>query len=200
MGLASAAFLPAQALHLLVLHCMTLTRDEIEERKEQLRQEILERECVLAALDVLHKHACGDRSTRPIDVGAFLPALLRSASVALPATQVPLLESGPVQAPQLPRPEPYMHHELKGFWNRHGGYTATVLWAINRLSGDYTLNDIHALLAQEGRPLQKSEISVILTRLKRQRKIVEIQRGNGRKPAVFHKPQVSGDQQSEAAA
>ena len=62
---------------------MTLTRDEIEERKEQLRQEILERECLLAALDVLHKHACGDRTTRPIDVSAFLPALLGSASVAL---------------------------------------------------------------------------------------------------------------------
>ena len=179
---------------------MTLTRDEIEERKEQLRQEILERECLLAALEVLHKHACADRATRPIDVGAFLPALLGSASVALPATQVPLLESGPVPAPQLPRPEPYMHPELKGFWNRHGGYTATVLWAINRLSGDYTLNDIHALLAREGRPLEKSEISVILTRLKRQHKIVEIRPGNGRKPAVFRKPQLPGDPQTEAAA
>ena len=179
---------------------MTLTLDEIEERKEQLRQEILERECLLAALNVLHKHACGDRTTRPIDVSAFLPALLGSPRAALPAKEVPLLESAPVPAPRPPLPEPYIHPELKGFWNRHGGSTATVLWAINRLSGDYTLNDIHALVAREGRLLQKAEISVILTRLKRQRKIVEIRPGNGRKPAVFHKPQLPGDQQTEAAA
>ena len=179
---------------------MTLTRDEIEERREQLRLEIMERECLLAALEVLHKHACGDRSTRPIDVSAFLPALLGSPRAALPAKEVALLEFAPVAAPKPILPQPYMHPELKHFWNRHGRGTGMVLWAINRLAGDYTLKDIHALLAREGSPLQKAEISVVLSRLKRRREIVEIQPGNGRKPAIFRKQQAMGEQATEAAA
>lgn len=179
---------------------MTLTRDEIEERKEQLRQEILERECLLAALNVLHKHACGDRATRPIDVGAFLPAFLVSPGATPPGAHVPLLEYASVAAPRPAPPEHYIHPELKEFRNRHGGNTWKVKWAIDRLSGDYTLKDIHALLAREGSPLQGAEISVILTRLKRRREITEVRPGNGRKPAVFRKPQAPGDQQHEAAA
>ena len=179
---------------------MTLTRDEIEERKEQLRQEILERECVLAALDVLHKHACGDRATRSIDIGAFLPAFLASPAAMPHARQVPLLESAPVAVPLPAPPERYIHAELKKFGDRHGKATAMVQWAIGRLSGDYTLKDIHALLAREGSPLQKAEISVILTRLKKRREIAEIQRGNGRKPAIFRKRQAPSDQQTEAVA
>lgn len=179
---------------------MTLTRDEIEERKEQLRQEILERECLLAALEVLHKHASGDRTTRPIDVSAFLPALLGRPGEVFPAREVPLLESAVVAAPRPALPERYIHPELKQFGNHHGKGTGMVRWAINRLSGDYTLNDIHALLAREGSPLQKAEISVVLSRLKRRREITVIRRGNGRKPTIYHKPQTPGEPQTEAAA
>ena len=179
---------------------MTLTRDEIEERKEQLRQEILERECLLAALEVLHKHACADRSARPIDVRALLPAFFASPAATPHVTQVPLLESAPVAVPPPAPPERYIHPDLKKFGDRHGRSTAMVQWAIHRLSGDYTLNDVHALLAQEGRPLQKAEISVILTRLKSRGEIAEIQRGNGRKPAVFRKPQPPAGQQTGAVA
>ena len=180
---------------------MTLTRDEIEERKEQLRQEILERECLLAALEVLHKHACADRATRPIDVGTYLPAFLASPGATLPARQAPLLESAPAAVPPPPAPpEYYIHPELKKFGDRHGVHTAIVQWAIHRLSGDYTLKDIHALLAREGRPLRKAEISVILSRLKSRGEIAEVQRGNGRTAAVFRKPPAPGDQQNEAAA
>ncbi|MEQ1841649.1 MAG: hypothetical protein ABL994_14675 [Verrucomicrobiales bacterium] len=179
---------------------MTLTREEIEERKEQLRQEILERECLLAALEVLLKHASASRGSQPIDVGAFLPAFLASPGPTPSARQVTLVESAPAALPPPPPPEPYMHPELKGFRNRHGANTAMVQWAIHRLSGDYTLQDIHALLKQEGRILQSAEISVVLSRLKRRGKITEIRHGNGRTPAIFRKPQPPSAEQTEAAA
>ncbi len=180
---------------------MTITLDEIQERKEQLRQEILERECLLAALEVLQKHATASRGAKTIDIGALFPALLANPEAVSSARQLTLLESAPIALPPPPPPEPYIHPELKeiGTW-RHGSNTLTVLWAIDRLTGDYTLKDIHALLKQEGRLLQSAEISVILSRLKSRGKIAEIRCGNGRTPSIFRKPQPANDEQTEDAA
>ena len=179
---------------------MTITLEEIQERKEQLRQEILERECLLAALEVLQKHATASRGSNTIDIGALFPALLANPEAVSSARQLTLLESAPVALPPPPPPEPYMHPELKRLGSRHGVNTMAVQWAIDRLTGDYTLQDIQALLKQEGRPLQSAEISVILSRLKTRGKIAEIRRGNGRAPAIFRKQQLATDEQTETAA
>ena len=185
---------------MLVLHCMTITLEEIQERKEQLRQEILERECLLAALEVLLKHATTSRGSKTIDFGALFPALLANPEAASSARQFTLLESAPVALPPPPPAEPYIHPELKGFGSRHGRNTMAVQWAIYRLTGDYTLKDIHTLLQREGYHIRSAEISVILSRLKKRGKIVEIRCGYGRKPSIFRKPQLASDEQTEAAA
>jgi hypothetical protein len=75
-----------------------------------------------------------------------------------------------------------------------------VQWAIDRLTGDYTLKDIYALLTREGYHIRSAEISVILSRLKTRGKIAEIRCGNGRTPSIFRKPQLATDEQTEGAA
>ena len=64
-----------------------------------------------------------------------------------------------------------------------------VKWAIQRMTDDYSLRDIAALLEREGRPMGGSEISVVLTRMKCRGEIQEITRGHGPIPAVFRKPE-----------
>ncbi len=135
-----------------------------------------------------------------MDVGALLPAFLTQPRATSPARQVTLLESAPVALPAPPRPERYVHPELKDFGNPHGINTTIVRWAIARLMGDYTLQDIHAVLTREGRPLQTAEISVVLSRLKKRRKIVEIHRGNGRRPSIFRKSPLVSNVPADAAA
>jgi hypothetical protein len=175
---------------------MTLTITEIEENKERLRQEIMERECLLAALEVLHKHATARRGAKSIDLGGIFPTLLPGMATTLPAGQVALLESAPAALPPPPPPKSYIHPDLEKFGvNRHGSNTVAVQWAIERLTGDYTLQGIQALLAREGRRLRSAEISVVLSRLKKRGKITEIQCGYGRKPSIFRKsPGNSGNE------
>lgn len=192
--------LPCLALLLLVLHRMTLTSDEIQSRKDQLRQEILERECLLAALEVLHKHATGARGSRTIDVGALLPALLGHAAEPAPAREITLVETPAPTLPPPPPPKPYVHPELEALRNSHGQNTRFVQWAIDRLTGDYTLADIQALLKKEGRPITGAEISVVLSRLKKRREIIEIHCGIGRKPSIFRKPPPAEADAAQAAA
>ena len=179
---------------------MIITLDEIQERKEQLRQEILERECLLAALEVLHKHATASRGSKTIDIGALVPALLANQEPVSPARQLTLLESAPVELPPPSPPVRYVHPDLEKLGSWHGSNTMAVQWAIDRLTGDYTLQDIQALLTKEGRLMQSAEISVVLSRLKKRGKIAEIRCGNGRKPSIFRKPQLATDEQTEAAA
>jgi hypothetical protein len=51
------------------------------------------------------------------------------------------------------------------------------------------LRDIAALLEREGSEIKSSEISVVLTRMKRRGKIKEIKSGHGPIPAVYLKPE-----------
>ena len=179
---------------------MTLTLQQIDERKEQLRQEILERECLLATLEVLRKHVAATGGSRTIDLATLFPAWLPEREAASPPRQVTLLEAAPQLLPPPPPPEPYMHPELKAIGSWHGANTTRVEWAIARLTGDYTLQDIQALLAREGRRLQGAEISVILSRLKKRGKIEEIRPGIGRKPSIFRKAPDAGGSETTAAA
>ena len=179
---------------------MTLTLQQIEERKEHLRQEILERECLLATLEVLRKHVAATGGSKTIDLATLFPGWLPDREAASPTRQVTLLEAAPQALPPPPPPERYIHPELKKIGDWHGANTMRVEWAIARLTGDYTLQDIQALLAREGRRLEGAEISVILSRLKRRGKIEEIRPGLGRKPAIFRKTPEGDSSQTATAA
>lgn len=179
---------------------MTLTLQQIDERKEHLRQEILERECLLATLDVLRKHVAASGGSKTIDLATLFPGWPSEREATPPTRQVTLLEAAPQALPPPPPPEPYMHPELKKIGSWHGANTMRVEWAIARLTGDYTLQDIQALLAREGRRLEGAEISVILSRLKQRGKIEEIRCGIGRKPSIFRKPPEADSSATTAAA
>lgn len=186
-------------MHVLVLHCMTLTLEELEQRKEQLRHEIMERECILAALEVLHRHAAGGRSSKTIEVSTFLPALLTFPG-STPIDSAPIEVPKPAALPPPPPPERYIHPELKeiGYWQ--GRNTRLVQWAIRQLPGEFTIKDIFALLEKEGGRLESPEISVVLSRLKQRKEIVEIREGRGRTPAVFRNPSAAAAEKLDAAA
>ena len=174
---------------------MNVTLDEIVEHQHRFRQEIVERECVIAALEVLRTHMASGRASRSIDLGSLVSALLPSATEAvrperpaLPAPSVPAL-------PPVPPPPPiewYIHPELEVLRKRHGANGLQVRWAIQRMADDYTLRDIEALLRQEGVILSPAEISVVLTRLKQRGDVEEIRPGQGRTPAIFRQPATAG--------
>lgn len=82
-----------------------------------------------------------------------------------------------------------MNSELKELKERSGTNVALVTWAIGRMTDDFSLRDIAALLAREGCRLKRVKISVVLTRLKTRGQIIEIGRGLGRKGSTFRKPE-----------
>ena len=179
---------------------MTVTLHEINARQKHLRQEILERECLLATLEVLRKHVAAHGSSKSIDLSALFPAWCPTHETASPARQVTLLASAPAALPPPAPPEPYIHPDLQPFTNRHGGNTMVVQWAIERLTGDYTLQEIRALLTREGCIIESAEISVVLSRLKRRGKITAIEGGSGRRPSIFRNSPASSGESTLAGA
>jgi hypothetical protein len=174
------------ALQLLALHCMNLTLDEVKEQQDRLRQEIMERQCLLAAFDVMHRFmAQGGNVAKSAELGPLISAFASSTPSA--AKSVP----SPAALPTLPAPAPvqrYIHPELVAM-GRHGGtHVQYVRWALERITEDFTLHDIAALLEREGYALKNSEISVVLTRMKARGAIEEIRCGHGPKPALFRQP------------
>jgi hypothetical protein len=180
------------ALHLLGMQCMTLTIDDVLQCEERLQAEIVERECVLAAIKVLKEHAHKGRCLTGLDSGVLGWALQRS-----PATKTLLLEATaepavPEPSPAPPRPKPYIHPELEPLSHgRYGTDTRVVSWAIGRMTENFTLKDISKLLKREGNPMHNAKISVVLTRLKRNGRIQEIECGRGPNASVFRKPESS---------
>lgn len=167
---------------------MSLTIDEIVEYQDRLRREIVERECLLAAFNVLHGYVASDRAPKSLELGSLVSALARSS----PGVSFPELATELPTAPALP-PEPpvqrYMHPELKGLdTHLHGSYGRIVAWAIKQMKDNYSMRDIAALLEREGCPMGPANISVVLTRLKSRGEIEEIERGSGPIPAVYRKP------------
>ena len=84
-----------------------------------------------------------------------------------------------------------MHPKLEHLRSRrlHGSDTATVVWAVDRMTTDFSLHDVSKLLAREGYALKNAKISVVLTRLQRQGRIHMIQPGSGPIPARFRQPE-----------
>lgn len=158
---------------------MPLTIDEITQREEDLRQEIAERERLLAAYQLIRS----DRA-KPT-VSASLGAPLAPAEVLrLEAPAQPLLEEGNRERFTPPKVNP----ALAAIRAAHGAKSAVVAWAIERMTVDYTVSDLAALLAREGHRMPSVEISVVLTRFKAQGKIEEIKCGRGRRASVYRKP------------
>jgi len=161
---------------------MPITLDEIVEHEERLQREIVERQCLLAAFNVLHGYAANGQGAKLMELGSL------ASELASPTPNISSLSPVPAALPQ-PAPEPpCMHPDLRKI-ALHGTGTMIVRWAIEHMTEDYSGRDISALLKREGYRMNGSEISVVLTRLKRRGEIEEIKCGTGPIPSVFRKPE-----------
>jgi hypothetical protein len=168
---------------------MPLTLDEIVDHEERLRREIVERECLLAAFKVLHGYAANGQGPKLLELGSLVSALAPSTPQNPLEERTASLPPAPAALPAVAPVPPYMHPELHAIGNRFGSNSKIVWWAIQRMTEDYSLHDIAALLEGEGRPMRSSEISVVLTRLKSRGEIEEVKRSSGPIPAVYRKPE-----------
>jgi hypothetical protein len=168
---------------------MSLTLDEIVEHEKRLRREIVERECLLAAFNVLHGYAANGQNPKSMELVSLVTAL-SSSTARLPFEEQTASPPAPVTAalPTLaPKPR-YLHPELVEIGRHSASHVQYVRWAIERMTDDYSLHDVRSLLEREGYRMKGSEISVVLTRMNRRGEIVEIKPGRGPIPAVFRKP------------
>lgn len=152
---------------------MPLTIDEILAHEESLQREIAQKQALLAAYRLLRAHTTEALLAKPEPL-----QLVESTAPTAPA-----------DPPSPPPVKSYMHPELEAFTGRFRNHGKIVWWAIQRMTDDYSLRDIDALLRREGYPLSSAEISVVLTRLKSRGEIEEVKRGRGRIAAVFRKPE-----------
>jgi hypothetical protein len=172
---------------------MNLTLDEIATHRARLREEIMEREILLAAFDVVEKYAASGHGPNSMQLGSLVSALLPSQPAVegkeTPASATPNAPSSPPQ----PRAAPYIHPELKAFGRSYPVNNGTfVQWAIARMTEDYSLRDIAAMLKREGNPMSPEKISVVLSRFKSRGEIEEIRPGGGRTPAIYRAPSGPG--------
>ena len=167
---------------------MTITLDEIVDHRDRLRREIVERECLLAAFDVLHGYMAKGHPPQSMELGALVATLGRPAPL-LPLEPALLPTPEPAALPAPPPVPPYIHPELEAIGHCHGRNGLLVRWAIDRMTTDYSLHDIAALIRREGSWIRNAEISVVLTRMRTRGEIKEIRRGAGPIPALFRKPE-----------
>jgi hypothetical protein len=166
---------------------MKINRDEIATLCTRLREEIMERECLLAAVQLFEKYAASGHAPSTIDLGGLLSTPVSGRPTIelekLPASPPP---PAPAALPPPPPVERYLHPELKAMSYRSNA--ALVRWAIGRMTADYSSHDIAAMLEREGEALPISSISTVLYRMKIGREIEEIQRGEGPHPAIMRCP------------
>jgi hypothetical protein len=94
-----------------------------------------------------------------------------------------------VALPAKAREKPYVHPELEPLIDCLGSNGKLVSWAIQRMTEDYTIRDIAALLKREGASwMSSAQLSVVLTRMKTQGEIEQITPGRGRRAAIFRGP------------
>ncbi|HEY3664084.1 MAG TPA: hypothetical protein VGL24_13100 [Chthoniobacterales bacterium] len=176
---------------------MNLNLDEIHTLRARLREEIMERECLLAALDVVEKYTGQGYGPNSMQFGRLVSALLPSRPAVetkeLLTSAAPVTASLPPPVPAALPPKPpverYIHPELKHWrFSGHGAIANLVRWAIQRMTEDFSLHHIASMLEREGHPLHSPDISVVLTRLKGRGEIEEVKPAAGPYPAVFAKP------------
>jgi hypothetical protein len=125
------------------------------------------------------------------DLGGLLSTLVPDGpSIELKEVAAAPIPPAPVALPAPPPVERYVHPDLKPLTHYSHGYNGRVVWwAIERMTEDYSLHDIAALLEREGAPLANPHISVVLTRLKGRGEIEEVKQSAGPHPALFRKPE-----------
>jgi hypothetical protein len=146
---------------------MDFTIDQVIEHQERLAREIAERESLLTVFKVLYSCAA--------------IRLLRDAPASLPPS---MAETFPIPAPA----PPYLHPDLQSWQDETGGLSAAVRWAIERMTADYSLREIHALLKREGFFIRPGQVSAVLTRLRKRGEIEMIQYGHGPTPDTYRGP------------
>lgn len=150
-----------------------MTLEELSVREAGLRQEIAERERLLAAYQLIRadweKSAAGARDTAVFDEPEPEAYAEPSAPCVLAAAPVDVL------------PEPSLQALSKGY----GGGIRVVTWAIRQMPGDFTVHDLEAVLRQGGYGMRVAKVSVVLHRMKAEGKIEEVTTGRGRTPSLF---------------
>ena len=167
---------------------MPLTLDEITEHEKRARREIAERECLLAALKVLRGYtAQGDipATTEPdrllANLISFIPPI-ECKELSVPSPAAPATPPAPI------RPPHYIHPELAAIGNLFGNSAKVVKWAIGRMTDDYTVRDLLALLDQEGHGMARAHVSLILANLRNRGEIEQLEPSSGPNPALYRKP------------
>jgi hypothetical protein len=180
---------------------MKVTVDQILEREEHLEREILECQCHLAAIRVLRAHLKNKPATKWVELGTLASVVAAPTPTALPKEAIELFleNSTPTPAPLSapPRVERYMHPELKAIGTRFGCTSEAVYWAVQRMTADYTVRDILALLRREGYRITSAQASTVLLRM-RDRKEIEQDRSSREPLCVFRKPEAVLPPESEA--
>lgn len=174
---------------------MPLTIEEIAQRQQGLRNEIALRERLLEAYTAVRAEMEHGPIQPSLPANAFTPAGAAGPVLGNSAATLLLANAIPVAAPP---PPPKMNPELEALSTSYGGLGRVVSWAIERLSGEFTLRDIAAVLAGEDWRITGAEISVVLSRLKRRGEIVEVRFGCGRRPTVYRKAASAALQEHEA--
>ena len=167
---------------------MSITLDQIAEYEERLRTEIVQRECLLAALGVFRTYSAKGQWPESLDLGSLTSALVRPVH-EVPARPASLPAPAPPSLPATPPPKPYIHPELEELTRHTRTRVAIVRWAIGQMTENFSVADIRKLLEREGYPLGGPEISVVLTRMNRQGEIEEVEPARGRIGAIFRKPE-----------
>lgn len=172
---------------------MQLTLDEIIQHEERLQQEIVERECLLAAFKVLHSYAASGKSAPTMELGV-LGRILTPAAPEMALLAAATVPTEPTPAPALPAPKRYIHPELEAISKKDRKRNGlAIAWSIQRMTGNYSVGDLAALLRREGYSLSPAEISVIVTRMKKRGEIEEVSLGRGRRGSVFRKAAAAAD-------
>jgi hypothetical protein len=179
---------------------MPLTLDEIIGHEKRARREIAERECLLAALKVLRGYAEQGDTPASTEGDTLIPIPFPfTFQLAWKELDAPL-QAAPETPPAPMRPPPYMHPELKAIGGVNGSSRMVVEWAISRMTDDYTVRDLAALLIREGRPMQSDHISLILARMKNRGEIEQLKPSSGATPAVYRKAADANPRNEESDA
>lgn len=168
---------------------MPLTLDEITEHEKRVRREIAERECLLAALKVLRGYSAQGDTPTMAEPGSvlshlvsFTPRIEWKEMDASPAAAQLISPAAPPPAPRPAPPTRYIHPELAAIGNLYGASGKIVKWAISRMTDDYTVRDLDALLEREGNAMHRAHISLTLASLKKRGEIEQLKPRSGASP------------------